>query len=311
MKAMVLEDATPSRRLILREITVPAPGRGEVLVRVHASGVTPTELVWYPTTHTKAGAARRHVVPGHEFSGVVATVGAGVKEFAKGDAIYGMNDWFADGATAEYCLTVPTCIARKPARLTHAEAATVPIGALTAWQGLFHHAKLQKEERVLIHGGAGAVGLFAIQLAQQAGARVITTASARHSDLLMELGAEQVIDYKTEQFEKHVRDVDVVFDGVGGATLQRSWSVLKPSGRLVTIAANSEGMADERTKSAFFIVEPNQQQLAEIASRLDRGNLKSFVDGVVPLEEATSAYFGTAERRSGSGKLVVIIGVGS
>src|SRR5262249_35767673 len=119
------------------------------------------------------------------------------------------------------------------------------------------------------------------------------------------LGAERVIDYQSERFDEMLRDIDVVFDAVGGATLQRSWDVLKPGGRLVTIAADSEGRADERTKAAFFIVEPNQVQLATIAGLLDRGALKAFVDGEVPLAQATSAYFGTAERRNGRGKVVI------
>ncbi|MGB8169721.1 MAG: NADP-dependent oxidoreductase [Chthoniobacteraceae bacterium] len=304
---MCLDDSTPSRSLLAREADVPTAGAGEVLIRVHAAGVTPTEVTWYPTTHTKGGEVRVNAVPGHEFSGVVVAVGSDVIEFREGDEIYGMNDWFADGAMAEYCLTVPASIARKPTRLSHTEAAAVPIGALTAWQGLFDRAKLQGGERVLIHGGAGAVGVFAIQLARQAGAFVITTASARHREFLTQLGADQVIDYKTERFEEQLRDLDVVFDGVGGATLRRSWGVLKDSGRLVTIAADGEVASDERTKAAFFIVEPNRQQLTEIAALFDRGELLAFVDAVVPLEQASAAYFGGVERRQGLGKVVVSV----
>ena len=305
MRAICLEQSVPSPVLIERDLPIPQPGPGEVLIRVAAAGVTPTELAWYPTTHTPAGQPRLNAVPGHEFSGEVAAVGENVTAFTVGQAVYGMSDWFADGATAEYCLTQPGSIAPKPANLTHAEAATVPIGALTAWQGLFSKAKLKAGERVLIHGGAGAVGIYAIQMARQAGAQVITTASARSADFLHELGAQKVIDYHTERFEDAAGTVEVIFDGVGGETLQRSWGLLGASGRLVTIAADSEGTADERTKAAFFIVEPHQQQLQEIAAMLDAGTLKSFVDAVLTLAEAPQAYLGKATRQHGRGKVVI------
>lgn len=305
MKAYSLNDSASA--LVEREIPVPTVGANDLLVRVHAAGVTPTEIAWYPTTHTPAGAARRDAVPGHEFSGVVAAVGAEVKGFQVGDEVYGMNDWFAEGATAEYCLTQPANVAAKPLRLSHAEAAAVPIGALTAWQGLSDRAKLKAGERVLIHGGSGAVGVFAIQLARRAGAQVFTTASAKNADFLEQLGASHVIDYKTERFEDIVGAVDVVFDGVGGEMLRRSWDVLKPTGRLVTIAADSEGALDEHTKAAFFIVEPRQVQLVEIAKLLDSGDLKVFVDRVIPPEQASAAYFGQLPRPGGRGKVVVAV----
>jgi len=305
MKAFCLNDAASA--LIEREMPVPEPGANDILVRVHAAGVTPTEIEWYPTTHTNAGAARRDPVPGHEFSGVVAAVGSEVKGFQVGEAVYGMNDWFADGATAEYCLTQPACIVAKPSRLSHAEAAAVPIGALTAWQGLYERAKLKVGERVLIHGGSGAVGVFAIQLARRIGAQVFTTASARNAEFLKQLGAAHVIDYKSERFEEVVGKVDVVFDGVGGEMLHRSWDVLTPAGRMVTIASSSEGAQDERTKAAFFIVETKQVQLAEIAKLLDSGELKVFVDSAIPLAQASAAYFGKLPRQSGRGKVVVAV----
>ena len=166
-------------------------------------------------------------MPGHEFSGVVAAVGGEADGFKVGDEIYGMNDWFADGATAEFCLTQPQNVALKPKSLSHELTATVPIGALTAWQGLLDRAKILAGERVLIHGGAGAVGLFAVQLAHLHGAHVIATASAENAELVKQLGADQVIDYKASRFEDEVRNVDVVFDAVGGETLERSWGVLE------------------------------------------------------------------------------------
>ena len=290
------------------EIPRPAPGPGEVLVRVHAAGVTPTELVWYPSTHTKDGGPRSLAVPGHEFSGTIEAIGDGVGGLQVGQAVYGMNDWFAEGATAEFCLARPEAIALKPARLSHTEAASVPIGALTAWQGLFDKAKLLAGEHVLIHGGSGAVGVYAIQLARRHGARVTTTASARNADLLRGLGAERVIDYSSEAFDKVLSNVDVIFDGVGGDTLDRSWQVLSPTGRLVTIAADSEHTTDDRVKKAFFIVEPSHTELAQIGDLLDRGELQPFVDAEVPFSAAGDAYAGKVAKRSGRGKVVIAIG---
>jgi NADPH:quinone reductase-like Zn-dependent oxidoreductase len=307
MKAMRVNDAQRGIVLIPAALPQPQPGEGELLIRVRATGVTPTELLWYPTTHTKEGGARTSAVPGHEFSGVVAALGNGTNSFNVGDEIYGMNDWFAEGATAEFCLTQPQNIAPKPKALTHELAAAVPIGALTAWQGLLDRAKLQTGERVLIHGAAGAVGLFAVQLAHLHGACVIATASGRNAEFLRQLGADEVIDYTTSRFEDEVENVDIVFDAVGGETLDRSWNVLKPRGRMVTIAADSEGTQEQRVKDAFFIVEPNQRQLLDLAKLLDAGTLKAIVSAVVPLEEASVAYSRAIPDKRGYGKVVIAV----
>jgi NADPH:quinone reductase-like Zn-dependent oxidoreductase len=180
MKIMRLSDSGQPSLLVEANVPQPQPRRGELLVHVYAAGVTPTEVLWYPTTHDKSGEKRSGAVPGHEFSGVIAAVGEDTAGFAISDEVYGMNDWFADGAMAEYCVTQPSSVAHKPPRLTHVEAASVPIGALTAWQGLFDRARLQAGERILVHGGAGAVGIFAIQLARVRGARITATESARN-----------------------------------------------------------------------------------------------------------------------------------
>jgi NADPH:quinone reductase-like Zn-dependent oxidoreductase len=261
-------------------------------------------MQWYPTTHTKTGEDRHRAIPGHEFSGVVAAVGADT-DGVVGQEVFGMNDWFAEGATAEYCCTLPSAVAPKPLRVTHVEAASVPIGALTAWQGLFERAKLQPGERILIHGGAGGVGVFAVQLARWRKARVTTTASAHNRDLLLQLGAQRIIDYRTERVEDVAQDFDVVFDTVGGETLQRSWDLLGAGGRLVTIAASSETVVDERAKQAFFIVEPNQPQLREIARLLDAGELRPVIDAVVPFDQAALAYTRHGVPGRGCGKTVI------
>jgi NADPH:quinone reductase-like Zn-dependent oxidoreductase len=222
-----------------------------------------------------------------------------------GQEVFGLNDWYAQGATAEFCRTLPSAVVPKPARLTHVEAASVPIDALTAWQGLFDRARLQAGERVLIHGGAGAVGVLATQLARLRGAHVLTTASGRDREFLLRLGAQQVIDYHTERFEDIARNVDVVFDGVGGSTLQRSWGVLRPGGRLVTIASPVPSADDQRTRRAFFIVEPNRQQLGDIAAMLEAGQLRPVIGEVVPFAQASMAYAPELPRNRRPGKTVI------
>src|SRR5262249_46787826 len=169
-------------------------------------------------------------------------------------------------------------------------AAVAPISALTAWQGLIERGRLVAGQRVLIHGAAGGVGVFAVQLARWRGAHVIGTASASNVAFVRGLGADEGIDYRAQPFEPVVHDLDVVFDTVGGETLERSWGVLKPGGRLVTIANPGEGSQDPRVREAFFIVQANRAQLAEIARLIDAGQLRPVVDAVFPLAQARQAY---------------------
>jgi NADPH:quinone reductase-like Zn-dependent oxidoreductase len=283
---------------------VPEPADGEVLIAVTASGVTPTELTWKPTWSTEEGDPRPFpIIPGHEFSGVIEKLGNGVTGFAQGAAVFGMNDWFHNGAQAEYCLARTVDIAAKPTPLDHAIAALTPISALTAWQGLFDRAHLSAGERILIHGGAGSVGSFAVQLARHRGAHVISTASAHNLDFVRQLGANEVIDHRATPFETLVRDIDVVFDTVGGESLDRSWSVLKPGGRMVTIAASGNQTNEPRVRDAFFIVEPKADQLAEVARLIAEGELRPVVGKAFPLKEAREAY----EHKPTRGKSVLVV----
>jgi NADPH:quinone reductase-like Zn-dependent oxidoreductase len=248
----------------------PSPGAGEVLVRVRAAGVIPTELLWQTSRTTQSGTPRPlPFIPGHEFSGELAALGEGVTGVRVGEAVYGMNDWFSDGAQAEYCLARVEDIARKPTSVDHVSAAVTPISALTA---------------------AGSVGSFAVQFAHWRGARVTATVSAANIDFVRDLGADDVIDYRAERFEERVQGVDAVFDTVGGDTLRRSWSVLKPGGRLVTVAASEEDAQDERTREAFFIVQPRRAELEEIARRIDAGQVRPVVGAEFPLADAIRAY---------------------
>ena len=306
MQALHLNAPVTGTSAVESDDSRPKPGPGELLISVRAAGLTATETSWYPTTHTKSGGARVGAVPGHEFSGVVSAIGDGVGSLEIGRAVYGMNDWYANGAMAEYCIAPFFAVAPKPACLTDTEAASVPIGALTAWQALFDHAQLQPGERVLIHGGAGAIGTFAIQLAKLHGAYVVATASSRNCDFVRGLGADEVIDYHASRFEDVARDIDVVLDTVGGDTLERSWTVLRPSGRLVTVVSAEANSADPRVRKGFFIVEPIQKQLFLIAELLDTGKLRAVVDSVIPLSQAPEAYAGKLPRE-GRGKVVISI----
>ena len=305
MRAIQVDGSLASMSLSLADVPAPLPSDAQILVKVHAAGVIATELRWYPTTHRQKGEPRLHAIPGHEFSGTIASLGEGITDFAPGDEVYGMNDWFWEGATAEYCLAVPSSTALKPKSLSHVEAATVPISALTAWQGLFSRAAIQPGERILIQGGAGAVGLFVVQLAHRHGAYVIATTSSETFSFVKALGADQVIDYKSSRFENGLAPVDVVFDTVGGSIRERSAAVLKPNGRLISIAADGEVNTDPKVRAAYFIVEPNHDQLIDVGRMLDEHQLKTFVKGVVPLRDAALAYTGELPTNGCVGKFVV------
>lgn len=253
---------------VLRIATVarPVAGRGELLVRVHAASVNPVD------TYTRAGetagitGAKLPYIPGFDISGVVESVGEGVISFGKGDAVMAMLDLRRGGGYAEYVIVRETEAALKPKQWTHAEAAAIPLTSLTAWQALFDTGDLKRRQTVLIHAGAGGVGSMAIQLAKWKGAKVIATASAANHDYLRQLGADVVIDYRSEKFEEIAKDVDVVLDPVGGETQTRSIGVLKEGGRLVSIVGL--GAAARRAtniKAHAILVRPDGNQLARIA----------------------------------------------
>src|SRR6267142_6615989 len=222
-------------QLVFNDVPTPANARDEILVKIKSSAVNHLDLV-------KASGTARQIlpidppwIPGHEFSGVVEQIGSDVAEYAPGDAVFAANE--TGGAYAEYLAVKPVAIARKPSNLSFEEAASVPVASQTAWQGLFTHGHVEKGQTILIHGGAGAVGAYAVQLASHAGATVIATASGDDEAYLNSIGASLVVDYREAHFEKVLREmVDVVFDLVGGDTQTRSYAVLKEGGYL--IAAN-------------------------------------------------------------------------
>src|SRR6478672_13798092 len=304
MKAIHIHGRGGPDHLVYEDAPQPSPGPGEVLVRVYAAGVIANELKWDETYQTKAGSPITLPIPGRDLSGVVAEVGPGVTTLTKGSEVYAMLDYGRDGAQADYTIALPNELVPKPSTLDHMQAAAVPLSALTAWQALFDHAHLAAGQTVLIHGGAGGVGVFAVQLAHWAGAQVITTASARNRDFMRELGAgaNEIIDYTTTRFEDVVHSVDVVLDMVGVHTLERSWQVIKPGGILVSVVSPSppaaaqaamskaKGGEEQDVRFVYFIVEPNRDELIQIGALIDAGHLRPIIDTVFPLAQARQAY---------------------
>lgn len=293
MKAICIHGRGGPDHLVYEDAPQPHPGSGEVLVRVYAAGIIANELKWDVTYQTTEGIPRALPIPGRDLSGVVEEVGPEVTGFVKGSEVYGMLGYGRDGAEADYTLALPSELAPKPMTLDPVQAAAVPLSALTAWQALFDHAHLGAGQTVLIHGGAGGVGVFAVQLARWAGAQVIATASAHNREFLLELGAKEIIDYTNIRFEEVVHDVDLVFDTVGGETLQRSWQVIKPGGTLVSIVSPPPPFTERKEQDvrfAYFIVEPNRDELIQIGELIDTGQLRPIIDRVFPLAQARQAY---------------------
>ncbi|HEY7342743.1 MAG TPA: NADP-dependent oxidoreductase [Ktedonobacterales bacterium] len=306
MKAIRVHGRGGPDHLSYDEAPKPQPGPGEALVRVGATAVIATELTWDETYQTSAGDPRPLPIPGHDLAGVVAEVGPQVTEFAVGNEVYALTAFGHDGAEAEYAIALPDELAPKPQTLDMVQAAAVPLAALTAWQALFIHGHLARGQTALIHGGAGGVGSYAVQLAHWAGARVITTASTRHHDFLRGIGADQVIDYTATPFEDVVHDADVVFDTVGGDTLARSWQVVKDRGVVVSVVSPRPAEDPSRTKARFvwFIVEPSGEQLRAIGDLIDAGQVQPIVSQVFPLADARKAWEAAASGHA-RGKIVL------
>jgi NADPH:quinone reductase-like Zn-dependent oxidoreductase len=307
MKAIRLHRLGGPEALVYEDVPIPALRPGDALVRVHAAGVSPAEFTWH-LYETPDGRSRLPKILSHEVSGVVAAVALDVRDVAVGDEVYGLTDFFRDGGAAEYVATPAADLAPKPRSLDHVSAATVPLSALTAWQALFEHAQLARGQRVLIHGAAGGVGSFAVQLARWRGAHVIAIASARNVDFVRELGADEVIDRGATPFDTVVRDVDVVLDSIGGRVTEQSWSVLRPGGLLVTIVRQPpEWTAGRAARGLFFIVTPSRTQLNELSRLIDAGTIRPIIEAVMPLNQAREAY-DRGIRDHPRGKLVLAIG---
>jgi NADPH:quinone reductase-like Zn-dependent oxidoreductase len=294
--------------LVFEDAEEPEPGIGDVLVRVEAASFTPTELDWPSTWVDHAGRDRTPVIPAHEVCGSVAALGDGTTGFEVGDRVYGLTDWYRDGAAAEYVAVEARNLAPKPAPLDAGEAAAMAMPALTAQQALFDHGRLVGGQTVLIHGAAGGVGAFAIQLADVAGARVLASARPSAREFVLELGADEFIDADGRPFEEAAGEVDLVFDLVGGEVLERSWSVVRPGGAIVSVVedplARGEPGGDRR--GAYFVVEARGAQLGELAASIEAGELRPIVGEVRPLAQGGEAF---AAKRGGGvrGKSVLLV----
>jgi NADPH:quinone reductase-like Zn-dependent oxidoreductase len=305
MYALRLHEISGPEGIVYEQAPPPSPGIGDVLVRVHAASFTPTELSWPSTWVDRRGHDRRPVIPGHEVSGVIEALGYGTSGLDVGQAVYGLTDWYRDGAAAELVAVEARNLALKPASVSHAEAAGCALAGLTAWQGLFDHAQLQRGQTVLIQGAAGGVGSLAVQLAHAAGARVIGTGHGAAHEWVGALGADQFIDVTVERFEEAVRSVDVVLDLVGGEVLNRSPMVLKPGGVLVSaVALPDPGAMRDDVRCQFFVVEPNRPQLGELADRLASGELQPILGAKMALSDGRAA-FQTKQQGGTRGKTVL------
>jgi len=264
----------------------------EVLIRVHAAGVNPIDWKVREGYMKDFWPHEFPLILGWDLSGVVEKIGTGVSHFKKGDEVYSVPDASRDGAYAEYIVVRESELALKPKSLHHVRAAAVPLAAVTAWQALFDAGQLKRGQRVLIHGGSGGVGHVAVQLAKWKGAHVLATASTKNQELLRELGVDEPIDYTKQKFEDVARDVDLVLDLIGGETQERSWSVLKKGGSLLSLVQppSVEKAKALGVRAAFVAGHPSGAQLAEIAKIIDSGQLAPVIDRILPLSEVRRAH---------------------
>ena len=292
MKAIRIHSRAGPEALVYEDAPVPKIIKGEALTKVHAAAITPTEFTWNSTFTSSDGKDRLPVVPSFEVSGIVQSVAADVSDLAVGDAVYGLLNFWRDGAAAEYVAARAVDMAPKPRSVDHVHAAAVSLSGLTAWQALFDHADLSPGDRVLIHGAAGGVGTWAVQFAHWRGAHVIGTSSRTKHGFLRELGADEVLDYAAVRFEDKVRDVDIVLDTVGGDTLERSWGVLRKGGVLVTVAGDApeEKASKYGVRGVSFLVQPNRVQLNQISQLINAGTTRPIVEDIYPLPRAREAY---------------------
>ncbi len=306
MKAATINDyAAP---IELSEIDKPELRDDSVLIAVHAASVNPIDNI------LRSGALKDMMpltfphVMGYDVSGQIIEVGKDVAAFKVGDAVFARPNQDDAGAIAEIARVKERELALKPANISHAEAASVPLAGLTAWQALLTKGELKKDDKVLIHAGSGGVGTLAIQIAKHFGAHVATTCSARNADLVRRLGADVVIDYNTQSFEDELSDYDLVFDMLGGETLNRSFKVLKKGGTLVSIKGQDTDNLAARHDVRFewFLMEPDGAMLAELGSLIEAGIVTPIIDRVFPMDQTAAAYDALANGHA-VGKIVVTV----
>jgi NADPH:quinone reductase-like Zn-dependent oxidoreductase len=308
MKAIVIDTYGNEDVLNYVDVERPEPKENEVLVKVHAAAVNPADWKIRDGMGEQFG-FKLPLILGGDIAGTVEEVGNGVEQFKQGDAVYGITLSNLSGGYAEYAVAKVDAIALKPDDLSFEAAAAIPIGALTAWQAIFDLAHLSSGQRILITGASGGVGSMAVQLAKAKGAFVIGTASGKNESFVRDLGVDEFVDYTKQRFEEAVKDVDVVFDTVGGDTLERAFQTLKKGGFLV---ASAETPSEEKARefgveSAWVLCQSNAEQLAEINQLIEEGKLKINVETVLPLTEVKKAHQLSQSGRT-RGKIVLQIG---
>lgn len=306
MNAVVVHQYGGPDVLSYEEVPKPALGEGDVLIRVEAAGVNPGEA-----KIRQGDFAEYHTLPfilGYDIAGTIAEVARGVTDAQVGDAVYTNCDSTRSGGNAEFVAVRAAEVAPRPRTLSAVEAASVPLSGLTAWQALADVAHLAPGQTVLIHGAGGAVGAFAVQFAKVMGATVYATASGDDKDYVRSLGADTVIDYKTQKFEDIAPGMDVVLDTQGGDTQKRSWGTLKPGGLLISFSAppDAEVAQAHGVRAHMMGVEPNAAQLGQIAGLIDEGRVKTRVGLVLPLSEARQAHERLAQGGT-HGKIVLTV----
>jgi NADPH:quinone reductase-like Zn-dependent oxidoreductase len=292
MKAARLHHRGGPEQIVIDDAPLPQPAPGEVRIRVHAAALTPGELSWDETYLNPDRSPRLPTIPGHDVAGTIDALAPDVTTFKLNDPVYALINFPLNGSASEFVTLPAADVAPAPRSLTPIEVAAVPLSALTAWQALFEHGKLAAGQRLLIHGGAGGVGAYAIQLAKHAGAHILATASAKNFQTLRDLGAHELVDYTTTRFEDAARDIDLVFDTVGGDLLTRSFASLRNGGTFVSIAGKPDPAraASLNVTPIFFIVHPSRPQLEQIAALLDAGKIRPHIQQIFPLDQARQAF---------------------
>jgi NADPH:quinone reductase-like Zn-dependent oxidoreductase len=289
MKAARIHRFGPPDVIEIDEIPRPVPGHGEVLVRVANAGVGPWDALI--REHRSVVSVELPITLGSDLAGIVEAVGPDVTQFVPGEAVYGVTNPNFTGACAEFAVVEARKIARKPASLSFAQAASAPVVAVTAWQMLFEHAQAAAGQTVLILGAGGNVGAYAVQFAAHAGLRVYATASARDLEYVRGFGAGAVVDYKTQRLEDAVPEVDIVLDTVGGETRARSMKRIKPGGILVSaLPLSPEFGAGHEIRTVFFLVDVTTQRLDTLTHLFDSSRLIPRVGPVLPLADVRTAH---------------------
>ncbi|MFJ9105439.1 NADP-dependent oxidoreductase [Streptomyces sp. NPDC102405] len=295
MKAIVVTDqAAGTAGMTLTERPEPIAAINDVVVQIHASGFVPTEMEWPSTWADRAGHDKTPSIPGHELAGVVTALGYGTTGISIGQRVFGLADWHRDGTLAEYVAIEARNLAPLPGDVDFTVGASLPISGLTAWQGLFHHGRLQAGQTVLAHGAAGAVGTMVTQLAREAGAYVIGTGRAADREKALDFGAHEFVDLENDAL-KDVGDVDLVFDVIGGDVQQQSAALIKAGGILVSIVGPVEARPTDGL-AVDFVVEADRAELGEIVQRVRDGRLRINIGDIASLDDAVGALNPTTRR---------------